>query len=99
MINLDTMDRKIQEALDLILNLQEENDVLKKELEACRKGLQEKGKEIADKNLIKDRDEAILEDIQTLRQERVQIRQRIKNILKKIEGIDMEEEKVQKELF
>jgi len=40
-----------------------------------------------------------LEDIQTLRQERVQIRQRIKNILKKIEGIDMEEEKVQKELF
>ena len=99
LINLDQLDRKISEALDLISNLQSENAVLKDALEVCRKGLQEKEQEISHKGLGKDQEKTLLEDIQRLQQERTQVRQRVKNILRKIEGIDLEEEKVQRELF
>lgn len=99
LINLDQLDRKISEALDLISNLQSENAGLKDALEVCRKNLQVKEQEISRKGLGKDQEKTLLEDIQRLQQERTQVRQRVKNILRKIEGIDIEEEKVQKELF
>lgn len=98
-INLEQLDLKIQEALDMISALKSENAVLKDELELCRKSLKNKNQERSGMEPGKDQEKILLEEIQRLQLQQTQVRQKVKNILRKLEGIDLEEEKVQTELF
>lgn len=97
--DLNRLERKIKEALDLISTLRAENASIKNELKEVKKSLGEKVQ--GAKGGEKDKGQLIKykEELKRLQSERVQAKQMIRNVLKKIEGIQLKEQKVQRELF
>ncbi len=97
--DLNHLERKINEAVDLISTLRTENASIKEELKEAKKSL---GKEVQDAKggeIDKGQLKKFKEDLKRLQSERVQAKQMIRNVLKKIEGVRLKEEKVQRELF
>lgn len=94
--NIDQLGMKIREALDLISRLRSEKASLKSDLDRARKSLPEKG---GGKVLGRDQARAFTEDLERLQNERMQVKKKIRNIMRRLEGIHLEEGKGQEDLF
>ncbi len=98
-MKLEKLDKMIHEALDLIETLRAENSELKSELGKASKSLDDEKNKIAKKGLPATDVKTYKEDLRKFQNDRKMIKQKIRNIIKKIEGIQLDEEKVQKDLF
>ena len=95
--DLNHLGRKIKETLDLISTLRTENASIKGELEEVKKSLGKKAQGAKGGEIEKGQIKKYKEELKKLQNERVQVKQMIRNILKKIEGMCLKKEKVQRE--
>jgi len=98
---VDRLDRKIHEVLESLATLRKEKVTLQNELKELRDQLliREQEVEVQEKSREKDAVPSELAELQRLRKERALVRSKIVNVLKRIEGIQWGDEKVQQDLF
>jgi len=97
-LDMDRLGKTIEEALDLITVLRTENDVLMEDREKARKNLQQP-EQVKGKTSVADQLKVDKEVLQRLQHERIAVKKKIRNILRKIEGIHLKEDRPQKDLF
>lgn len=90
---------KIQKAVELIGELRTANASLKEELKVAQGRLHEAKVEPKKKVLDKDETKKLKDEVKRMTTERNLVRQKVRNVLRKLEGIRLEEQKPQQDLF
>lgn len=98
-VALGQLEEKIQTAVELIGELRTANASLKEELKAARGRLQETRVRPKKKGLDDDAIKKMKDEVKRMSTERNLVRQKVRNVLRKLEGIQMEAEKPQQDLF
>ncbi|MDX1763340.1 MAG: hypothetical protein R3231_03365 [bacterium] len=98
-VAFEQLEEKIQKAVELISELRTVNIALKEELQAAQGRLQSREAEPKKKAVDSDALKKMKTDLKRMANERNMVRQKIRNVLRKLEGIRLAEEKPQQDLF
>lgn len=96
---LDRLDARIKEILGLVSTLRSENAALKGEIEKVQKGLNAKTLPTRDPGLGHEEIKNYQSEIKRLQSGRTQVKQKIRNVLRKIEALRLDDGAIQKDLF
>lgn len=99
-LTYDQLTHKIQQAVELIKALRTDNAELKKELHEVSRSVQKKKVGLGKSSLQSEQAKMSKKEVQSLLKERKEVKQKIRNVLRKLDEIRLEDDaKVQKDLF
>lgn len=93
------LEKKVHQTIGLVSRLRSENALLKEQLQQAKAGGGQKRTESKRRSSASQETKKLMAEVKRLEHERSLVRQKVRNVLRKLEAIKLEEQKNQQDLF